>query len=73
MVEPALLEQVLQLPAEDRRALMVEISESLVAEEPLTPEFRALADERLADLKANPSDWKPWDQVRRELFGRHLS
>ena len=73
MVEPSLLEQVLQLPAADRRELMGEISDSLAAEEPLSAELQALLDERLADVAANPSAHRPWDEVKRDIFGKYLS
>lgn len=72
MVELSLLEQVLQLPAEDRRELMDEISGSLAAEEPLSPELQALLDERLADAAANPNAHRPWEDVKREIFGKYL-
>ena len=73
MVESTLLEKVLRLPAEDRRELMDEISDSLVPEQPLTPELQALLDERLADLDANPDAFRSWDEVKRELLGTYLS
>lgn len=68
MVEPSLLEQVLQLPAEDRQELIHELTDSLANEEPLSPELRALADERLADAQANPLDGDSWDVVRKRIW-----
>lgn len=73
MVESSLLEQVLRLPPEDRQELMYELADSLANEEPLSPEMRALLDERLADVAARPDAHRPWDEVRQELFGRYRS
>lgn len=73
MVESSLLEKVLRLPPEDRRELMDEISHSLAPEVPLTPELRALLDERLADVEARPDAFRPWDEVRDDLLGTYLS
>lgn len=73
MVESALLEQVLRLPAEDRQELIYELADSLANEEPLSPEMRVLLDERLADVAARPGAHRPWNEVRQELFGRYRS
>lgn len=52
---------------------MYELADSLASDEPLSPELQELADERFADLKANPDTHRPWEEVRAELFGKHLS
>lgn len=53
--------------------MMYELANSLAGDEPLPPHLQALADERLADLKANPDAHRPWEEVRAEVFGKFLS
>jgi putative addiction module component (TIGR02574 family) len=69
VVESSLLEQVLSLPADDRRELVDEVAMSLENEESsLSPRMRALANARLADAKADPFDGDSWEVVRARVW-----
>ncbi len=37
---------------------------------PLTDEEKAMLDERLAELEANPGDGAPWPEVRARIINR---
>ena len=71
MTDTTLLDQVLQLPEAERRALIAAVAESLDQEE-LSPAVRAILDERLADLDSDPDAGRPWVGVRRDLLVPHL-
>lgn len=71
MTDTTLLDQVLQLPEAERRALIAAVAESLDQEE-LSPAVRAILDERVADLDSDPDAGRPWVDVRRDLLVPHL-
>jgi putative addiction module component (TIGR02574 family) len=55
--------------------LVEEIWDSIAADAdatalPLTAEERALIDERLAELEANPATGRPWSEVRADIVGK---
>lgn len=67
-----LLAEALKLSPSDRLQLIEALWDTLAEEDlPVTPEERALLDERLADLEANPSDQSPWPEVKARLEQRH--
>lgn len=69
MVRPV-LEDALRLPVAERIELVQAIWDSVVAESsavPVTDEQRTELDRRLADAEANPSDERPWSEVRDSL------
>lgn len=73
MVDESLLQQILDLPVEDRTELFYELGATLETREPpLSPEFSALLDERVAEARAHPEDSVPWDEVMQDLRARHL-
>jgi putative addiction module component (TIGR02574 family) len=64
------LEDALRLPVAERIELVQAIWDSVVAESPavpVTPEQRAELDRRLADAEADPSNERPWSEVRASL------
>jgi putative addiction module component (TIGR02574 family) len=64
------LEDALRLPVAERIELVQAIWDSVVAESaavPVTREQRAELDRRLADAEANPSNERPWSEVRASL------
>lgn len=65
-----------QLTVAERLELVEELWDSIAADAdaetlPLTDVERALLDERLADLHANPDEGRPWAEVRAEIIGKH--
>ncbi len=73
MVDPALLEQVVGLPADERRELIAYVQESLDNDErSISPELAALIDERVAEAMVNPGAGRTWDEVRASLRERHV-
>ena len=65
-----LLDEALRLPVGDRIELVQAIWDSVVAESgavPVTEEQRAELDRRLSDADANPTDERPWSEVRASL------
>ena len=66
-----LLAEVLKLSASDRLQLIGALWDTLSETDiPVTPEERALLDERLADLDTNPGDQSPWAEVKARLEQR---
>lgn len=66
-----LLAAALKLSPSDRRELIEALWDTLSDEElPVTPEERALLDERLADVERNPDAQSPWDEVKARLEQR---
>ncbi len=62
----------LRLPVAERIELVQAIWDSVVAESsavPVTDEQRIELDRRLAAAEANPSDERPWSEVRASLEG----
>jgi putative addiction module component (TIGR02574 family) len=60
----------------ERLQLVEELWDSIAADAdaealPLTDAERALIDERLADLSANPAAGRPWADVRAGIVGKH--
>lgn len=71
MVDKALLDQVMRLPAEERLELADALWASAADHDPvLTDEWRTLLDEAQDDAEAHPERLIPWDRVRTELFAR---
>ena len=64
------LDDALRLPVTERIELVQAIWDSIVAESAsvaVTNEQRAELDRRLADAALNPSDERPWSEVRSSL------
>lgn len=67
------LEAVKTLSPEDRVRLAQDLWDSVEDDETgssLTEEERAMLEERLAAMEANPSRGIPWEQVKAELLAR---
>jgi putative addiction module component (TIGR02574 family) len=63
-----LLAAALKLSPSDRLELIEALWDTLSDEDlPVTPEDRALLDERLADVERNPDAQSPWDEVKARL------
>ncbi len=68
-----------RLPIPDRLQLVEDIWDSIAQDAatenlPLSDDEKAMLDERLADLEANPGAGRPWPEVRAsiiERFGKH--
>ena len=68
---PDLLAEALKLSPTDRLKLIEAIWETLSEDDiPVTAEERALLDERLAGLEANPADQSSWAEVKIRLEQR---
>ena len=66
-----LLAEALKLSPSDRLRLIEALWDTLSEEDiPITPEERALLDERLADLETNPGAQSPWPEVKARLEQR---
>jgi putative addiction module component (TIGR02574 family) len=66
-----LLAEALKLSPGDRLQLIEALWDTLSDEDiPVTPEERALLDERLADLEQNPGAQSPWSEVKARLEQR---
>lgn len=66
-----LLEQALRLSTEERLQLIEALWKTFSEEDlPVTPEERALLDDRLADLDTRPGDQSPWPEVKARLEQR---
>jgi putative addiction module component (TIGR02574 family) len=66
-----LLAAALKLSPSDRLQLIEALWDTLSEEDiPVTPEERALLDERLADLEKNPDAQSPWPEVKARLEQR---
>jgi putative addiction module component (TIGR02574 family) len=65
------LAAALKLSPSDRLQLIEALWDTLSEEDiPVTPEERALLDERLADLDKNPDAQSPWPEVKARLEQR---
>jgi putative addiction module component (TIGR02574 family) len=67
------VEQLLNLPAEERLQLAQMLWESVEPEDeahfvPIPDWQRQILSERLADLERNPTDEQPWEEVREEIW-----
>lgn len=63
------------LPIPERLKLVEEIWDSIAQDAtadtlPLSDEEKAMLDERLADLEANPDAGRPWSEVRASIIER---
>ena len=66
-----LLAAALKLSPRDRLELIEALWDTLSDEDvPVTPEQRALLDERLADLERNPDAHSSWEEVKARLQQR---
>jgi len=66
-----LLAAALKLSPSDRLELIAALWDTLSDEDlPVTPEERALLDERLADVERNPDAQSPWEEVKARLEQR---
>lgn len=66
-----LLDEIRQLPANDRLELLNQLWAELSDSEtlaPLTPEQREVLDQRLEQHLADPSKALPWDQARDQIL-----
>lgn len=68
MVDHDLLERVLSLDVEARRAFRDAIDESLPVDVP--PQLAALLDARIAEADAHPEDSVPWETVRERALAK---
>jgi putative addiction module component (TIGR02574 family) len=64
-----------RLPIPERLQLVEDIWDSIAQDAtaetlPLSEHEKALLDERLADLEANPEAGRPWPEVRQEIIDR---
>ncbi|MFT4289471.1 addiction module protein [Nocardioides sp.] len=71
MVNPALLQQVLDLPDEDRAELRDHLDASLDAKATISPGLRALLDQRMEAALAHPEGSIPWDDAMRQVRERY--
>ena len=70
MTATELTRRLLQLPAEERRAVVETVWESLEEEAnhlPLHDWQKKLLDERLAEADRNPGVWVPAEEVEQEI------
>jgi putative addiction module component (TIGR02574 family) len=66
-----LLAEALKLSPSDRLELIEALWDTLSEDDvPVTPEERALLDERLADLERNPDAQSSWPEVKARLEQR---
>ena len=66
-----LLAEALKLSPNDRLELIEALWDTLAEDDiPVTPEERALLDERLADLERNPDAQSSWPEVKARLERR---
>lgn len=66
-----LLAEVLKLSPSERLELIAAVWDTLSEDDlPVTPEDRALLDERLADLENDPHAHSPWSEVKARLEQR---
>jgi putative addiction module component (TIGR02574 family) len=66
-----LLAAALKLSPSDRLELIEALWDTLSDEDlPVTPEERAVLDERLADLERNPDAQSSWEEVKARLQRR---
>lgn len=66
----ASIEQILELPASDRVAIVQEIWESVVEDissVPLTADQRAELEKRWVDFQQHPDEGESWDEVEKAL------
>jgi len=74
MTRDALLAELMRLPADERRAVALEVLEHSDDDEPMHPDIeashRAELDRRLQLIDAGLMKYSPWDEVRARLFGR---
>jgi len=68
----ALMQDLLKLPAAERREIAQELLESLEESDlpPLTPEQMEEMDCRLEEHRRDPSTAMPWEEVRDRLRAR---
>jgi putative addiction module component (TIGR02574 family) len=68
----ALMQDLLKLPAAERREIAQELLESLEESDlpPLTPEQMEEIDRRLEEHRRDPSTAIPWEEVRDRLRAR---
>jgi putative addiction module component (TIGR02574 family) len=64
-----------RLTIAERLQLVEDIWDSIAADAdeeslPLSDEEKAMLDERLADMEANPGDGAPWSEVRARIINR---
>lgn len=68
MIDESLLAKVSDLSPADRLELIAVVWETLTPNDlPVTEAERALLDDRLADMEANPNDQNPWPEVKARL------
>jgi putative addiction module component (TIGR02574 family) len=66
-----LLAEVMKLSPSERLELIAAVWDTLSGDDvPITPDERAILDERLADLEANPDAHSPWSEVKARLEQR---
>lgn len=67
------VEQLRELPVEDRLQIVGELWDSIAEDSSaikLTPAQLAELDRRLDDLEKNPSEGRPWEEVRADIENR---
>ncbi len=73
MNKAALLNELMELSAEERLELVQDLWDSIAAEEmpPLSEEQKAEMDRRLAEHEKDPGRASPWEEVRSRLWSRY--
>ena len=68
----ALLDELMQLPANERAEIALELWDSVEENDlpPLTPEQMDEIDRRIAEHERDPSRPIPWEEVRARLWSR---
>ena len=59
-----------KLSLEDRRELVHEILDRVEEEEPISDEVKAMLEERIAELDADPESSISWEEIQAEMMER---
>ena len=75
MSKVEILEELPKLTTEERQEIRLKLAELdgdgwLDADEPLTPEEKALLEARLADIEEHPEKSIPWEEAKRRIESR---
>ena len=70
-----ILEELPKLTTEERQEIRLKLAELdgdgwLDADEPLTPEEKALLEARLADIEEHPEKSIPWEEAKQRIESR---
>ncbi len=75
MSKVEILEELPKLTTEERQEIRLKLAELdgdgwLDADEPLTPEEKALLEARLADIEEHPEKSIPWEEAKQRIESR---